>query len=109
MSQSEVDQSFFFHIVSLCGTRCGAGAGGALYGQDGAISCDALQSWLNEGESAHVGRLFLYPDDFSRARVLVESGLQLYFGPGIELLDEYDADAHVLALSTLDAEVVADL
>ena len=41
--------------------------------------------------------------------MLVERGLQLGFGPGVELLEEDDADAEVLALFALDAEVVADL
>jgi hypothetical protein len=41
--------------------------------------------------------------------MLVERGLQLGLGPGVELLDEDDADGHVLALLALDAQVVADL
>ena len=41
--------------------------------------------------------------------MLVEGGLQFCFGPGVELLDEDDADAEVFALLALDAEVVADL
>ena len=41
--------------------------------------------------------------------MLVEGGLQFGFGPGVELLEEDDADGHVLALGALDAEVVADL
>ena len=45
----------------------------------------------------------------SALRVLVERGLHLGFGPGVELLEEDDADADVLALLALDAQVVADL
>jgi len=41
--------------------------------------------------------------------MLVERGVQFSFGPWVHLLEEDDADAEVLALFTLDAEVVADL
>ena len=41
--------------------------------------------------------------------MLVECGLQFGFRPWVELLDEDDANGHVLAFGSLDAEVVADL
>ena len=40
---------------------------------------------------------------------LVQGCLQLFFGPGIQLLEEDDTDAEVLALGALHAEIVADL
>ena len=73
-----------------------------------AIAGDAAQTRHDEGERAHVGRLFLHPDDFARGGMGFDGGLQLGFGPGIELIEEDDAGGRVLALRALDAQLVAD-
>ncbi len=41
--------------------------------------------------------------------MLIERCLEFFFGPGIELLEEDDADGEVFALFALDAEIVSDL
>src|SRR5882757_8859259 len=108
-TKGEIDQRFFFDLVGLCGTGGGGGTLMALHAEDCAVASHASQQRHNVGEGAHVGRLFLYPDDLLGFGMLVERCLELGLGPGIHLLEEDDADAEVLAFGTLDAEVVADL
>ena len=86
----------------------GLGGGGALDAEDGAVAGYAAELGDDVGEGSHVGGLFLDPDDFGGGGVLVEGGLELGFGEGVELLEEDDGDVGEFALGALDAEVVAD-
>lgn len=108
-SEGEVDEGFFFELVGLGGSGCRAGGGVAFDAEDGAIADHAAELGHDVGEGTHVGGLFLHPDDFAGLGMLVDGGAELGFGKGIELLEEEDADGHVLALFALDAEIVADL
>src|SRR5260370_31691077 len=80
-----------------------------LNDQHPSIACQTPQQGHDVEECAHVGRLLLYPDDLLGFGMLIERCLKFGLGPGIHLLEEDDADAEVLALGALDAEVVADL
>ena len=80
-----------------------------LDAQDCTIACEASQQGHDIEEGAHVRGFFLDPDDLLGFGMLVERRFELGFGPGIELLEEDDAYAEVLAFGALDAEVVADL
>ena len=119
VAQGEVDEGLFFEGVGFGGAGGWAGCGGALYAYQGAgfsrrAGGHAAHQWEDVGECAHVGRLFLDPDNFGGRGVLVEGGLEFGFRPRVELLEEDDADGRGLffceaALRSLDAEVVADL
>ena len=60
-------------------------------------------------ERAHVGRLFLHPDDIARAGWRASSAVSSASGKGIELFDEDDRGRGVFPLFPLDAQFVADL
>src|SRR6202022_2391755 len=105
-TKSQVDQSLLFHLMRLSRTRRRACARRTLHAQHRTLSSHAPQLRDHEGEGAHVGRLFLHPYDLLCVRMLVQCGLQLSPRPWIQLLDEDDADAHVLALLALDSQVV---
>jgi hypothetical protein len=108
VAEGEVDEGFFFELVGFGGAGGWAGRGGALDGQERTVSGEALQQRLDVEEGAHVGGLFLDPDDFGGAGVLIQRGLQLGFGPGVELVEEDDGDRVVSSLGSFDTEIVAD-
>ena len=108
-AEGEIDEGFLFEVVGFGGAGGGAGAGGALDAEDGAVPGHFAQQRHDVGERAHVGRLFLYPNYFLSGGVGIDGGLQLGFGERIELVEEDDADGHVLAFGALDPKVVAYL
>src|ERR1700749_160410 len=108
-TKGEIDQGLLLDLVGLGRAGGGRCACTAFHAQNGTVAGEATQLRHDVGKGSHVGGLFLDPDDVLRVGVLVESGLELGFGKGIQLLDEDDADRHVFALGSLDAEIVADL
>ena len=67
-----------------------------------------LRQWHDVGVCAHIGRLFLHPEDLRGGRMLIERGTEFGFWPGVELFDEDDADVVETALGALHAKVVPD-
>ena len=90
------------------GTGGGAGGGGSLDAENLPVTGDPAQAGHDEGERAHVRRLLLHPDNFARGGMRFDSGFEVGFGPGVELVEEEDARNCVLALRALDAQLVSD-
>jgi len=62
--------------------RGGAGAGAALYREHVAGPSDALQTREHVEECAHIGGLFLHPDDVAGFAVAGEFGDEFFFREG---------------------------
>src|SRR5579884_3766743 len=105
----QCDESFLFDGVRLGGAGGGTGAGGALYREDRSLAGNAPQTRHYVGQRAHVGGLFLHPDDVARGRMPLEFTRQISLREGIQLLDKNDGGGLVLAFFPLDPEFVADL
>ena len=70
---------------------------------------DALQAGEHIKECAHVGRLFLYPDDVAGFAVAGEFGSDFFFREGIELFEKNDCGGIVFSPLALGAKLVTDL
>ena len=87
------------------GAGGGAGAGGALDAQDGSAAGEAFEARQHEGERAHVGGLFLHPDEFARVGVAVHFGGEFRFRERIKLLEKNDRGCSVLPALSLGDRV----
>ena len=96
---------YFMRFCAACG---GAGARTAFHAQDGAVSGQALQAGEHVEHRAHVGRLFLDPDDVGLFAVAVELGDDLFFWKWIKLFEEDDGRARVFSLLSLGLKFVTD-
>jgi hypothetical protein len=67
-----------------------------------------LDARQDVGQRAHVGRLFLHPDDFARVRMARNFRAQLVFRKGIELVEKQDGRIGIAALFAFGAQFVAD-
>ena len=70
------------------GARGRTGTGRALYRQDWTIACNAPETRKHIEKRAHVGRLFLDPDNLPRRGVLREYAFKFFFGERVDLFDE---------------------
>src|ERR1700683_4515355 len=88
---------------------CGrAGACRAFYGEHGSAAGGSLEARQKERESAHVGRFFLYPHNFTRRRVTLDFRRQFRFGEWVKLLEEDDRGRSILQSVAFSYELVAD-
>ena len=85
-----------------------AGAGAAFYRHHVARARDAFETREHVEQRAHVGWLFLYPDDVAGVAVAGEFGSEFFFWKGIELFQKYNRGAVGFSLLTLGLEFMAD-
>ena len=97
--------------MGLGGASGGAGAGGALDGANAEILRlrNAFQAREHVEQRAHVGGLFLDPDDFAGVGMRVDGSGNFGFGQRIKLIQEKDGGGSVVAAAALGAEFVANL
>ena len=73
-----------------------------------AVAGDAFQARQHVEQRAHVGGLFLHPDDFGVLAVAVEFGGDFLLGERIELFEEDDGGGGVFSLLSFGLKFVAD-
>src|ERR1700722_6149572 len=107
--EGQGQQCFLFYFVRFGAAGGGAGAGAAFYTEDGAVAGDAFQAGEHVKERAHVGGLFLHPDDVVVLAVAVEFGDDFSLGKRVELLQKDDSGGSVFSFLAFGLEFVADL
>src|SRR5215471_9006527 len=95
-SKGQRKQRFLFYIVSLRGTRGRAGTCGPPYRKHGPLARQVAKAGKHVIQRAHIGRLFLHPDDLACVRMTLELGGKLCFRKWIQLVDEGDGYARSL-------------
>src|SRR5260370_29066490 len=86
----------------------GAGAGAEFYGELVAGACYALKAGEHIEQCAHVGGLFLHPDDVAVVAMAGEFGGEFLFWGGIELFEKDDRGGSVFSLLALGAGFVGE-
>ena len=81
IAQRNFNKGLLLQLVCLGGPRRRAGRGRALHAKHLSSARKPAQARHHEGKRAHVGRLFLHPDNLASIRVGVDCGYQLRFGP----------------------------
>src|ERR1700693_100054 len=94
--------------MRLSAAGSGAGAGTALNRQHVAIAGYALEAGKHIEQSAHVGGLFLHPDNVAGLAVAGEFNGEFFVWKRIELFEKYDGGRVAFSLLTLGLELVAD-
>src|SRR6476661_6666401 len=95
----------------MCGVRSSGRARRrrALYRTEWRSAGQTLQLRRQEVERAHVGRLFLHPEEFARVCMLRECCFQFSFRQRKKLLQEDDGGFAVAAALAFTAQFMADL
>src|SRR4029077_4927977 len=108
--ESKCKKRFLLQLMGLGRARGGAGAPRALDRADAQAAGlrEAFQPRQNVEMRAHVGGLFLNPDDFAGVRMFSDRSGNLSAWQRIELVEEEDGRAGVFAASAFSAQLVAD-
>src|SRR5258708_11145051 len=95
--------------MRLGGTRCRAGAGGALDRAEVEPSRfgDAFEPRQNISGSAHVAGLFLNPDNLARVRMLLDGSDNLRARQRVELVKKENRGVRILAAAAFGPQLVA--
>jgi len=109
-SEGQSDERFLFEVVGFGRAGGRAGAGGTLNGTDAEILGlgDALEARKNIEQGAHVGGLFLNPDNFAGVGMRVNGGGDFGFRERIELIKEEHGGGVIVATAAFGAKFVAN-
>ncbi len=108
--EGQREQGVLLHLVSLGRAGSGAGRRLTLDGEHGKFgSHQAAQARHHKAVCAHVGRLFLHPQQFVRVLVRGEGVQNVLLREGIELVQEENRRVGIVQAFALGLQVVPDL
>src|SRR5260370_24926118 len=95
--------------MGLGGAGCGAGAGGTLdrANAESPCFCDTFEPRQNVSQCAHVGRLFLHPDDLACVGMLRDGGGNLHAWQGVKLVEKENSCFCVLSAALVVSQFVS--